>query len=82
MECGSPGFPKNGDTVVDRTTYNSVVTYSCDEGYILIGDKNRTCHGNGTWSGVLPECERKFKTLSSISIVVATYCVFLFSNIL
>lgn len=60
MDCGSPGFPKDGDTIIEGTTYNLTVTHYCNEGYILIGDKNRTCHGNGTWSGVFPECKREY----------------------
>lgn len=65
IDCGSPGFPVNGNTIVGGTTYNSTVTHLCDEGYILIGDKTRTCHGNGTWSGVFPQCKCKLKLLSS-----------------
>lgn len=62
MDCGSPGFPENGDSIVGETTYNSTVTHICREGYILIGDKNRTCFGNGTWSGIFPECKREFNS--------------------
>ena len=68
MDCGSPGFPENGDSIVGETIYNSTVTHVCNEGYILIGDKKRICHGNGTWSGVFPECKREFNN-SSIQLI-------------
>jgi len=42
------------------TTYGgSVATYSCNEGYVLCGSKNRTCQSNGSWSGLPPECISK-----------------------
>ena len=30
--------------------------YSCDEGYILIGNEERECLDNGVWSGMAPLC--------------------------
>jgi len=60
MDCGSPGYPENGDSNFDATTYGSLTTHSCDEGYSLEGDKIRTCYGNGTWSGESPKCKREW----------------------
>ena len=37
------------------------MTYSCDTGYYLVGDVQRTCSGTtviGVWSGTDPECLR------------------------
>ena len=37
------------------------MTYSCDTGYYLVGDAQRTCSGTtvtGVWSGTDPECLR------------------------
>ncbi|XP_019617776.1 PREDICTED: sperm receptor for egg jelly-like [Branchiostoma belcheri] len=39
--------------------YGDTVTFSCDEGYELIGSENRTCQANQTWSGVQPNCNKK-----------------------
>ena len=30
--------------------------YSCDYDFILNGQEQRTCEGNGTWSGPEPTC--------------------------
>ena len=31
VNCGDPGTPTNGQRSLSSTTYNSVVTYTCDE---------------------------------------------------
>lgn len=39
---------------------NTVVTYTCFTGYTVIGDRQRTCQADGTWSGTDPSCEVPF----------------------
>ena len=63
VNCGDPGTPTNGQRSLSSTTYNSVVTYTCDVGYALQGAHSRTCQSNGQWSGNVPQCQR---TLSGI----------------
>ena len=63
VDCGDPGTPTNGQRSLSSTTYNSVVTYTCDVGYTLQGSNSRTCQSNGQWSGNVPQCQR---TLSGI----------------
>ena len=41
------------------TDYFSEATYTCSEGYVLIGVTSRTCNAVGQWSGLPPECESK-----------------------
>ena len=60
VNCGNPGTPSNGRRTGSSTTYNSVVTYTCNTGYTLQGSNRRTCQSNGQWSGSLPRCNRKF----------------------
>ncbi len=40
----------------------TVATYSCDDGFILIGSSNRVCEDDGdilgTFAGIAPSCER------------------------
>ena len=44
----------------------TVATYECEEGFVLVGNENRTCtEGDSTsvigeWSGGMPTCECKF----------------------
>ena len=56
IDCGDPGTPTNGERALSNTTYNSVVTYTCDVGYTLQGSDSRTCQSNGQWSGSVPQC--------------------------
>ena len=37
--------------------YNSTATYSCEDGYNLVGDAVRTCLSSGIWSGYSPYCQ-------------------------
>ena len=57
IDCGDPGTPTNGTRNITGTTLFSIVQYSCDDGYILIGSSVRECLSNESWSGVAPECE-------------------------
>ena len=35
---------------------NTVATYSCNYGYLLIGESTRTCQSDITWSNTAPYC--------------------------
>ena len=48
--------PENGQVSVEEVTFTSVATYSCDDGFMLNGNKRRTCQADGTWSGDNPTC--------------------------
>ena len=56
IHCSSLTDPDNGTVSLSGTTYNSVSTYSCDSGYVLMGDDMRTCSDTGLWSGNQPTC--------------------------
>lgn len=46
--------------VLDNVTsqgLNDSITYSCVEGYELVGSATRTCQLNGNWSGSEPYCQ-------------------------
>ena len=61
--CGAPGLPLLGRVGLrlsyTNTTINSVAEYSCDTGYILIGNSIRMCQRNGNWSGHAPSCRNE-----------------------
>ena len=56
VDCGDPGTPTSGQRNLSSTTYNSVVTYTCDVGYTLQGSNSRKCLYTGQWKGSLPQC--------------------------
>ena len=43
--------PVNGMVTMPSRIFNSVATYSCNEGYVLIGNAARTCQDNAMWTG-------------------------------
>ena len=57
-DCGTSGItgPENGDVNLDAgTTLGAMATFSCDQGYLQVGDQSRTCELDG-WSGSNPVC--------------------------
>lgn len=54
--CPYPDPPVNGDLFYEDTVYQSTISYSCNEGYILTGPDSAECLANGTWSNQAPEC--------------------------
>ena len=56
-DCGSLDGPVDGTVSVSGTDYQSVATYTCLPGYALIGQANRICQLNETWSGQPPTCK-------------------------
>ena len=66
VDCGDPGTPTNGQRNFSSTTYNSVVTYTCDVGYTLQGSNSRNCLYTGQWKGSVPHCIGKYIKESGI----------------
>lgn len=56
VDCGNPGSPRNGQVEVAGTSFQSVATSSCDEGFELVGEVSRVCGSNGEWSESVPNC--------------------------
>ena len=75
VDCGDPGAPPtNGQRTFSSTTYNSVVTYTCDTGYTVQGANSRTCQATGQWSGSVPQCDRKLVMYYFLLHSVLTSC--------
>ena len=58
VDCGTLNAPANGQVSHSAgTAFGQTATYSCDIGYILMGDSTRTCQAMGMWSGSAPTCK-------------------------
>ncbi|KAF7710922.1 hypothetical protein HF521_009794 [Silurus meridionalis] len=55
--CGDPGFPPHGSRLGEEFRVRSLLRFTCEAGYMLIGSSERTCLQNGSWSGTQPVCE-------------------------
>ncbi|XP_068184525.1 CUB and sushi domain-containing protein 1a [Antennarius striatus] len=56
--CGDPGMPSHGTRLGgEEFKTKSLLRFSCEAGYSLIGSAERTCLHNGTWSGTQPVCQ-------------------------
>ncbi|KAI8510717.1 hypothetical protein Bbelb_116330 [Branchiostoma belcheri] len=53
--CQQLMAPSNGN-ISGNSSYGDVVTYHCDPGYEISGDKQRTCQSDQTWSATEPTC--------------------------
>ena len=59
INCESPGILVNGMVTSNGTYVTSVATFTCDFGYELVGSRQRVCQSDGTWSNMIPRCDRK-----------------------
>ena len=66
VDCGSLMDPVNGAVSLTNTTYNSTATYSCNDGFNLVGDTTRTCLASGNWSDSAPTCEGNCKAVQNV----------------
>ena len=56
VTCPLLPVPVSGTIDLTDTTVGSVASYSCDDGYDLVGDMMRVCQSDGMWSGDDPQC--------------------------
>ena len=57
VNCGIPVSAENGKVEYEDTLFQATAIYSCNTGYILGGDRTRTCTKEKKWSGEVPVCE-------------------------
>ncbi|KAG1693160.1 CUB and sushi domain-containing protein 3 [Nymphon striatum] len=62
LKCQKPKNPNNGMVHSTSLRYNSVITYTCNQGYKLIGNDSRVCRGHGKWDKQPPTCEKYDKS--------------------
>ncbi|XP_078664783.1 sushi, von Willebrand factor type A, EGF and pentraxin domain-containing protein 1-like [Branchiostoma floridae x Branchiostoma belcheri] len=63
---GSPGYcakvscphlsPPAHCSMIGRTSYGDVLTFTCNTGYRMTGTSRLTCRSSGTWSASTPTC--------------------------
>ena len=52
-------MPMNATVISNGTYVTSVAEFTCDFGFELIGNPQRVCQPDGTWSNMVPRCRRK-----------------------
>ena len=68
VDCGPLSDPLNGSVDINQTVFESIVTYTCDTGYVLDGADTRICQANGMWSGTEPSCASKTYSIYMIQL--------------
>nr|XP_015802266.2 sushi, von Willebrand factor type A, EGF and pentraxin domain-containing protein 1 isoform X3 [Nothobranchius furzeri] len=56
VRCSKPESIDRGYVRGNNYSFGAVVAYSCETGYMIRGEKRRTCKASGEWGGVLPTC--------------------------
>ena len=56
VDCGGLTQPANGQVTLNGTVYDSRATYTCDDGFSLVGSASRVCQADGSWSPNPPSC--------------------------
>ncbi|XP_020601452.1 complement receptor type 1-like isoform X4 [Orbicella faveolata] len=54
--CKDPGIPRNGARTGANFEHGQAVSFTCNNGYTLIGSKSMVCR-KGVWSSSLPQCK-------------------------
>ena len=60
--CPEPDLIHNGIFYAPSRAVGDTVTYSCNLGFILIGNATRTCGDDEQWQGDAPVCWSKYNT--------------------
>ncbi|XP_072114251.1 sushi, von Willebrand factor type A, EGF and pentraxin domain-containing protein 1 [Mobula birostris] len=56
ISCGPPPSLPNANVVGNKFTFGSFISYSCKEGYILLGVETKQCLASGMWSHSTMQC--------------------------
>ncbi|XP_062523805.1 sushi, von Willebrand factor type A, EGF and pentraxin domain-containing protein 1-like isoform X2 [Corticium candelabrum] len=54
--CGELEQPKHGEIIGNNFYFGESVKFSCNRGYMMIGQETSTCEASGTWTNRSPRC--------------------------
>jgi len=60
IRCSVPKIPLHGEQEIQDLLVGGTISYNCNHGYKVDGNRILTCLGNKTWSSPVPKCERIF----------------------
>ncbi|CAH1258112.1 CSMD1 [Branchiostoma lanceolatum] len=55
-ECSDPGTPPDGSRELSSLAHGSTATFSCNDGFTLVGTATLTCLDTGQWDASRPSC--------------------------
>ncbi|XP_052795625.1 sushi, von Willebrand factor type A, EGF and pentraxin domain-containing protein 1-like [Mya arenaria] len=55
-DCGNLTSPINGDVLYTATLFDDCATYSCNDGYEVVGERRVCCQENATWTSMDTVC--------------------------
>lgn len=70
--CGRLPAIRNGRVDLSGTAVGSTATYSCDQGFLLVGEATRRCQLNGEWTGNEPFCRCTCLIIRSCTKIITT----------
>ena len=73
LNCESLTDPPNG-SVTNNTEFNSQANYTCNPGFVLVGNSSRICQEDAFWTGDEPLCEFDLYTCIDKCPAVLTHC--------
>ena len=77
VDCGDPGTPQNGNRNFTDTLEGSVVTYTCNTGFELVGNPTQVCEltpDGAIWNSTRPECRRMVNVIHAESVYIHNFC--------
>ncbi|XP_028660616.2 LOW QUALITY PROTEIN: sushi, von Willebrand factor type A, EGF and pentraxin domain-containing protein 1 [Erpetoichthys calabaricus] len=57
VNCGKPTIPENAIMKGSDYTYGNKVIFSCNTGFVLMGQAEIICLANGSWSELFQQCK-------------------------
>ena len=81
VDCGGLSGPSSGQVKLTGRLLGSEATYTCDPGYILVGNHTRECLSSGRWSDEDPYCVLE-NLKAIIGAVVSVSVVLLFIGLI